>query len=88
MRIQGTNQTNFNPYKNHMQKQTEYKKSQNQSDQLEISKQAKKLQENNQSSTERMKYVQEIKREVDSGTYRVDSEKTTKKMIDFWSRKR
>ncbi|GGB55301.1 flagellar biosynthesis anti-sigma factor FlgM [Virgibacillus dakarensis] len=88
MKIHGPNQTNFNPYKNHIQKQAEYKKDRNQSDQLEISKQAKQLQENSQPNAERAKYVQDIKQAVESGEYQVNPEKTAQKMIAFWSKER
>ncbi|MEN1967324.1 flagellar biosynthesis anti-sigma factor FlgM [Lentibacillus sp. N15] len=86
MKIHGSNQTNFNPYKNHIQKQSEYQKDPKQSDRLEISNQAKQLQENSQPSAERAKYVQDLKKAVDSGEYRVNPEKTAQKMIAFWSK--
>ncbi|WP_106496664.1 flagellar biosynthesis anti-sigma factor FlgM [Lentibacillus sp. Marseille-P4043] len=88
MKIHGPNQTNFNPYKNHIQKQQEYKKDSNKLDQLEISNQAKKLQENSQPSAERSKYVQDIKKAVESGEYQVNPEKAAQKMIAFWSKHR
>lgn len=86
MKIHGPNQTNFNPYKNQIQKQTELKKEVSQQDQLQISKQAKKLQESVNPNAERAAYVQEIKKAVDSGEYQVNPEKTAQKMISFWSK--
>ncbi|WP_047980837.1 flagellar biosynthesis anti-sigma factor FlgM [Ornithinibacillus contaminans] len=86
MKINGANQTNFNPYKNQIQKQADYKKSVQQQDQLEISTQAMKLQENTKVNPKREAYVQEIKNQVESGQYKIDYEKTAQKMIGFWSK--
>ncbi|MFD2629171.1 flagellar biosynthesis anti-sigma factor FlgM [Oceanobacillus kapialis] len=86
MKINGPNQTNFNPYKNSIQKHTEIKREAKQ-DQLEISNQAKQLQEGEKANPERAAYVQSIKKAVDAGEYKVDAEKTAQKMIDFWSGK-
>lgn len=87
MKINGTNQTNFNPYKNHIHKHAEVKKEVNRADQLEISSQAKQLQESEKTSAKREAYVQEIKNAVDAGEYKVNPEKVAQKMITFWSKK-
>lgn len=86
MKINGSNQTNFNPYKNQVQKQAEIKNEVNKKDQIEISSEAKQLQESEKPNAKRASYVQEIKNQVDSGEYKVNHEKTAEKMIDFWSR--
>ncbi|WP_404454312.1 flagellar biosynthesis anti-sigma factor FlgM [Virgibacillus necropolis] len=86
MKINGANHTNFNPYKNHIQKQTDVSKEVNQKDQLQISSQAKQLQGNEKPSGERAAYVQEIKNAVQSGDYKVNHEKTASKMIAFWNK--
>ncbi|WP_067727092.1 flagellar biosynthesis anti-sigma factor FlgM [Oceanobacillus damuensis] len=86
MKINGPNHTNFNPYKQQIQKQTEVKKDIQSKDQIEISSQAKQLQENEKVSEERAAYVQEIKQAVDSGEYSVNPEKTAQKMLEFWSK--
>jgi negative regulator of flagellin synthesis FlgM len=86
MKINGPNQANFNPYKNQIQKQIEYKKALKPEDQLEISSQALKLQENTKVNAKREAYVQEIKNRVEAGQYEINYEKTAQKMIDFWSR--
>lgn len=87
MKINGTNQTNFNPYKNQIHKQNTYKKDVQQSDQLQISKQAKQLLENGKTRAERTAYVENIKKAVESGDYQVNPERTAKKMISFWSKR-
>lgn len=86
MKVNGPNQTNFNPYKNQLQKQMEMKKVGKQQDQLEISSEAMKLQENTKVNAKREAYVQEIKNRVESGQYEINYEKTAQKMIDFWSK--
>lgn len=86
MKINGPNQTNFNPYKNQMQKQMDLKKDIKQ-DQIEISSEAKKLLENEKTDPKREAYVQNIKDKVAAGEYKINYEKTAKKMIEFWSRR-
>lgn len=86
MKINGPNQTNFNPYKNQLQKQMDYSKDTNKKDQLEISNQAKQKLENEKPSAKRASYVQQIKEAVDAGEYKTNHEKTAQKMIDFWSK--
>jgi len=86
MKIDRSNQVNFNPYKQQIQKQMDMKKAENKSDELQISKEALKLQEKIKPNENREAYVQEIKQAVDTGEYKVDIEKTAQKMIDFWSK--
>ncbi|WP_249871321.1 flagellar biosynthesis anti-sigma factor FlgM [Oceanobacillus saliphilus] len=86
MKINGTNHTNFNPYKQQIQKQAEVKKDIQSKDQIEISSEAKQLQENEKTSEKRATHVQEIKQAVESGNYKVNPEKTAQKMLDFWSK--
>lgn len=86
MKIQGSNHTNFNPYKNQIQKQTDVNKEVNQKDQLQISSQAKQLQGTEKPSSERTAYVQDMKNAVESGEYKVNHEKTASKMIAFWNK--
>lgn len=64
----------------------EMKKVGKQQDQLEISSEAMKLQENTKVNAKREAYVQEIKSRVESGQYEINYEKTAQKMIDFWSK--
>ncbi|TFJ93300.1 flagellar biosynthesis anti-sigma factor FlgM [Lentibacillus salicampi] len=87
MKINGVNQPNFNPYKNQMQKQMDYPKDANKKDQLEISNQAKQLQERVKPDAKRAAYVQQIKDAVDKGDYQINHEKTAQRMIDFWSKR-
>ena len=86
MKIDRANQVNFNPYKQQIQKQAEMEKAENKSDELQISKEALKLQEKIKPNETREAYVQEIKQAVDNGQYKVNVEKTAQKMIEFWSK--
>jgi negative regulator of flagellin synthesis FlgM len=86
MKINGPNHMNFNPYKQQMEKPAESKKGAERSDALEISKEALKLQENQQPNKQRAEVVQEIKQQVETGEYKVDIERTAQKMIHFWRR--
>lgn len=86
MKIHGSNQTNFNPYKDHMQKQTKQMKELQKKDQLEISNEAKNLLKDTKPDASRGKYIEELKQSIDADSYRVDYEKTAEKMMDFWSK--
>ncbi|MFD1361688.1 flagellar biosynthesis anti-sigma factor FlgM [Lentibacillus salinarum] len=86
MKIYGPNQSNFNPYKQQMQKQTDDTKHTPKHDQVEISNQAKEMLKNGKADAKRASYVQHIKDAVDKGDYQINHEKTAQKMIDFWSR--
>lgn len=84
MKINGPNQSNFHPYKQQLQQQAEHKQAKSHEDKLEISSEAKQLQENGEVSAERAAHVQEIKQAVDRGEYKTNHEQTAQKMIDFW----
>ncbi|MFG6114702.1 flagellar biosynthesis anti-sigma factor FlgM [Halobacillus sp. MO56] len=85
MKINGPNHTNLNPYQKQLNKQTEIKKALQQEDKVEISHQAKNLQENARPDAAREKKVAEIKQAVDQGEYKINAEKTAQKMIQFWN---
>ncbi|MGM8364583.1 flagellar biosynthesis anti-sigma factor FlgM [Virgibacillus sp. W0181] len=86
MKIQGSNFSNLNAYKNHLQKPLDKHKTAK-NDELNISNEAKQLQENNKTGQKRTAYVQEIKKAVDTGEYTVNPERSAQKMIDFWSKR-
>ncbi|WP_226037124.1 flagellar biosynthesis anti-sigma factor FlgM [Aquibacillus saliphilus] len=85
MKIQGPNHSNFNPYQKQLQKQAEIKKLTTNEDQLQISDQAKKLQDGDKPNALRQKHVDEIKQSVQSGDYTIDPKKTSQKMLEFWN---
>lgn len=86
MKINRPSQVNFNPYNQQIQKQVDLKKATQKSDELQISQEALKLQENQKPAEKRAAYVDEIKQQVDAGQYKVDYEQTAQKMIEFWKK--
>ncbi|MFC0299972.1 flagellar biosynthesis anti-sigma factor FlgM [Virgibacillus soli] len=86
MKIQGPNQTNFNPYKNIQKKLTQQSAGISKNDQLEISDMAKKLQDQGNIQTERKERIEKIKQAIDANEYKVNYEKTAQKMVDFWTK--
>jgi len=84
MKIQGSN-----PYVNAYKKihtPPAKKQESNQKDQLNISNQAKQMQETKHQEMKRSEYVKNIQHSVQSGEYKVDHEKLAQKMIEFWSK--
>lgn len=86
LKINGTNPANFNPYNKQLNAQENLRKAKTRKDQLEISPQAKQLQEQEKPQPERAAYVEKIKKAYESEEYKVDFAKTAQKMIDFWSK--
>lgn len=85
MKIYGTNRPNIYSYYEQQQKikQTQHKPSK---DRLEISEAALKLQNHEQIKNDRKAYIKEIKQQINSGEYRINYEKTAKKLIDFFKK--
>lgn len=83
MKINGPNQTNWNPYQKQINQQKQIKQNPNQ-DKLEISQQAKSMQEAEKVSPAREKRIEELKAQVDNGTYKPDPSATAKKMVNFF----
>jgi len=87
MKIHGPNQMNVNPYTNQWHKQPDVKKKMSGKDRLEISEQAKQMQESETYEQKRAAYIRDIKNAVESGTYQINAEKTAEKMIAFWQKR-
>lgn len=85
MKIQGPNHSSFNPYSKQVQKQSEIKNTAQKTDELQISSKAKELLENAKPEADRQVRVEKIKQAVENGEYKIEAEKTAKKMIDFWN---
>ncbi|MEI3608416.1 flagellar biosynthesis anti-sigma factor FlgM [Pseudogracilibacillus sp. SO10305] len=82
MKIQGPN-----PYLqiyNQQKQSTICKKSDQKTDQLNISQEAKMMQMKQTGQSERAQYVQELKEKIQSGTYEINYEHVAEKMIDYW----
>jgi negative regulator of flagellin synthesis FlgM len=87
MRINHYNSIQSNPYKKQApdmrqeKVQPLYKK-----DEIQISDEAKKLLSSSKFEMERAEKINEIKRQVDSGSYKVDGAKVSKFILDFWGK--
>ncbi|MFC0187350.1 flagellar biosynthesis anti-sigma factor FlgM [Fictibacillus aquaticus] len=85
MKINNFNPIHNNPYKKQMNeaagqsKQTPQKR-----DEINISSEAKNLHTQLKLDAERKAKVEEIKKQVENGTYQVQPEKTAKSFLDFW----
>ncbi|MCM3124135.1 MULTISPECIES: flagellar biosynthesis anti-sigma factor FlgM [unclassified Mesobacillus] len=78
----------INPYKRQMNKLDAAATAQNKkADKVEISTTAKEMQQLSQVSVERKQKVEELKIQVENGTYKVDSKETAKSIINFYRNK-
>lgn len=84
MKIQGPNPY-IALYRNQQQTQ-KIKIEERPKDELNISNEALKLQQNDK-AIERKQYVEEIKARLQSGNYKIEYAKTAEKMIDFWNKR-
>jgi len=76
-RIQG-----LNPYQKANQKREELKKLDSKKDQISISEEAKELLGKTKDIT-RQQRIDQVKEQIDNGTYKIDSEQVAKKMLDW-----
>lgn len=87
MKVQGYGVNAVNPYQNQQVKTNEVKKSSlSFQDQLEISSQAKDLQGVKSYESERADRLSELKSQIQNGTYKVDSEKLAKDLLNHFRR--
>ncbi|WP_067843238.1 flagellar biosynthesis anti-sigma factor FlgM [Amphibacillus sediminis] len=85
LKIHGSNQSHMNPYHKQLQKQAQSGiKYLAKADQLQISDQAKKMQESQNVHESREPLVNAIKSQVETGQYKVDPEKVAQKILRFW----
>ncbi|MFC7062466.1 flagellar biosynthesis anti-sigma factor FlgM [Halobacillus seohaensis] len=88
MKINGPNHANFNPYQKQVNQPTDLKNNaKQQQDKVEISDQGKALQDSGKTSEARQKHINEIKSQVEDGTYKVDHQRTAKNLVDFFADK-
>ncbi|WP_210367194.1 flagellar biosynthesis anti-sigma factor FlgM [Bacillus sp. REN3] len=78
----------INPYKRQMNKleaasHTPGKKA----DKVEISSTAKEMQQLSQVSVQRQQKVEDLKVQVQNGTYKLDSKEIAKSIVDFYQKK-
>lgn len=84
MKINGLNHSNnIHAYKKNMEN-LQSTQGRDRRDQLEISSEAKQLQQNSQYTDARQNKIDSIKEKIDAGQYRVDDFATAKKFYEFW----
>jgi negative regulator of flagellin synthesis FlgM len=77
----------INPYKKQMDKVDQAGRAVNkQKDKIEISSTAKEMQQVSQLANQRQAKVDELKLQVENGTYKADSKETAKGMIQYYSK--
>ncbi len=87
MKINNFGPSGINPYKKQMNKldgaaaPTDKK-----TDKVEISSAAKEMQQLSQISAERKAKVEELKLQVQNGTYKMDAKETAKSLLDFYKK--
>ncbi|MGP7818537.1 flagellar biosynthesis anti-sigma factor FlgM [Niallia sp. 01092] len=84
MKINHYNRVNLNPYKKQIEK-NEAAESIKRQDKVEISQEAKKLQESN-GMEGRQEKIQELKNQINNGHYEIDATTVAKKILSFWKK--
>ncbi|MFC0013575.1 MULTISPECIES: flagellar biosynthesis anti-sigma factor FlgM [Allobacillus] len=86
MKINPLNNPKINAYKPQVQQQQQQTQSKNQAtDKVQISEEAKQLQQSNPIVEARQEKVENLKQEVQKGTYQLDPKQTAEKMVEFWN---
>jgi negative regulator of flagellin synthesis FlgM len=87
MRINHFNSIQNNPYKKQVHDMKQEKvQSGYKRDELQISDEAKKLLSSSKFEQDRAEKVNEIKNQLDKGTYKVNVSETTESIINFWKK--
>src|SRR5699024_5617556 len=83
MKINGVNHSNIHPY--HKQMQPPQKDAEIQSgDKLDISPEAKQLQQQSRISLERQEKINALKQQIEAGEYEVNPKKAAQTSYEFW----
>nr|WP_110112538.1 flagellar biosynthesis anti-sigma factor FlgM [Bacillus sp. CGMCC 1.16541] len=86
MKINRYGSFSVNPYKKQMDQQQKANVIDHKKDKVEISSQGKEMQHVNAFSTERQQKVEELKKQIQQGTYKVEPQDVAKSMIDFYTK--
>lgn len=73
-----------NPYRRHIDKGSGDNKLASKQDHVEISDEAKELQQHSQWWVERQNKVRALKEQVQNGTYKIDADAVAKSIYDFY----
>lgn len=85
MKINSFNRPDTNPYSkqiNHVEKPTRTERIE--ADQIEISKQAKELQQTSKYDAERAARIEQLKNQIEQGTYKVDPKKVAYSIAKYY----
>ncbi|OCA84669.1 flagellar biosynthesis anti-sigma factor FlgM [Pradoshia sp. D12] len=86
MKINHLNQYGVNPYQKAVNKADTSMKPSQLADKVEISSKAKELQQLSSVEVERQAKIDEIKKQIENGTYQVNVNETAKGVLDFYSK--
>ena len=87
MKINPYSSQGINPYKRQMNKLDQTGQGfSKQKDKVEISSTAKEMQQVSQLVNHRQEKVEDLKLQVENGTYKIDSKETAKGIIQFYSK--
>mgnify|MGYP003447841177 FL=1 len=86
MKINHLNEYGVNPYQKAVNKADTSMKPSQLADKVEISSKAKELQQLSSVEVERQAKIDEIKKQVENGTYQVNVNETAKGVLDFYSK--
>ena len=87
MKINSFGTQGVNPYKRQMNKMEAANKAEGKTaDKVEISAAAKEMQEVSQLSQQRQAKIDQLKIQVENGTYKLDPKETAKSMVDFFNK--
>jgi negative regulator of flagellin synthesis FlgM len=87
MKVNSTNVDRIQYYQNHVKKIEKEQPKQQQEDKLEISSQAKDLQIASQLIAEREERIQQLKKQVEDGSYKVQPTLVAEKMLQYFNKK-
>lgn len=88
MKINNLGPSGINPYKRQMKNMENTRNAMKAAaDKVEISETAKEMQQFSQISASRKEKIEQLKLQVQNGTYNVNPEQVAKSMIDFYIKK-
>ncbi|MGD6842970.1 flagellar biosynthesis anti-sigma factor FlgM [Bacillus infantis] len=76
----------INPYKRQLNNMDNQSKETKKTDKVEISSAAKEMQQVSQLTAKRQAKVEELKLQVQNGTYQVDAKETAKSILKFYGK--
>jgi negative regulator of flagellin synthesis FlgM len=87
MKINPYNSIQQNPYRKQIEKTEKMTNVQAKRDKLEISSEALSMQQGTKIEKERQAKVEELKKKIEAGEYKVDSQAVANKFYEFWNKK-